>query len=303
MAVTQTVMPGAISAALAGVGLRNIARTHAVMAERMERKEALSTIYNVEPQHLDNLFIARETLHTVERMYRYGFLTSRVAPNPSLVATIMKVADTPGRMADFGVPTLVALNAPISPEMRMGIAHARYRYQELPEPDFLTNDQLYDPANEAYEKINRFRTLLQVANIDGVVGPALKDAEGFPDPVAYFRQKAKESLRIDTFLSNVHKRVPEVIAGFYVIGQYLAEFSSAEKQREGFTRLNADLEDLEALTCRIPAMGDSSQSIGDAFKAVRAQFPASRVPTPQQEVAATNDGAQSPAPVRPRRSP
>ncbi|MDA8154739.1 MAG: hypothetical protein M0003_18835, partial [Acidithiobacillus sp.] len=88
-----------------------------------------------------------------------------------------------------------------------------------------------------------------------------------------------------------------------VIGQYLAEFSSAEKQREGFTRLNADLEDLEALTCRIPAMGDRSQSIGDAFKAVRAQFPASRVPTPQQEVAATNDGAQSPAPVRPRRSP
>ena len=303
MAVTQTVMPGAISAALAGVGLRNIARTHAVMAERMERKEALSTIYNVEPQHLDNLFIARETLHTVERMYRYGFLTRMVAPSPTLAATIMSVADTPGRMADFGVPTLVALNAPISPEMRMGIAHARYRYQELPEPDFLTNDQLYDPANEAYEKINRFRTLLQVANIDGVVGPALKDAEGFPDPVAYFRQKAKESLRIDTFLSNVHKRVPEVIAGFYVIGHYLAEFSSAEKQREGFTRLNADLEDLEALTCRIPAMGDSSQSIGDAFKAVRAQFPALRVPTPHQEAAATNDGTQSPAPVRPRRSP
>ena len=303
MAVTQTVMPGAISAALAGVGLSNIARTHAVMAERMERKEALSTIYNVEPQHLDNLFIARETLHTVERMYRYGFLTRMVAPSPTLAATIMSVADTPGRMADFGVPTLVALNAPISPEMRMGIAHARYRYQELPAPDFLMNDQLYDPANEAYEKIKRFRTLLQVANIDGVVGPVLKDAEGFPDPVAYFRQKAKESLRIDTFLSNVHKRVPEVIAGFYVIGQYLAEFSSAEKQREGFTRLNADLEDLEALTCRIPAMGDSSQSIGDAFKAVRAQFPASRVPTPQHEAAATNDGAQSHAPVRPRRSP
>ena len=303
MAVTQTVMPGAISAALAGVGLSNIARTHAVMAERMERKEALSTIYNVEPQHLDNLFIARETLHTVERMYRYGFLTRMVAPSPTLAATIMSVADTPGRMADFGVPTLVALNAPISPEMRMGIAHARYRYQELPAPDFLMNDQLYDPANEAYEKINRFRTLLQVANIDGVVGPVLKDAEGFPDPVAYFRQKAKESLRIDMFLSNVHKQVPEVIAGIYVIGHYIAEFTLVEKQREGFTRLNTDLEELEASTCRIPAMGDSSQSIGDAFKAVRAQFPALRVPTPQQEAAATNDGAQNPAPIRPRRSP
>ena len=303
MAVTQTVKPGAISAALAGVGLRNIARTHAVMAERMERKEGLSTIYNVDPQHLDNLFIARETLHTVERMYRYGFLTRMVVPSPTLAATIMSVADTPGRMADFGVPTLVALNAPISPEMRLGIARARYRYQDLPAPDFLMNDQLYDPANDAYKKINRFRTLLQVANIDGVVGPVLKDAEGFPDPVAYFRQKAKESLRIDMFLSNVHKQVPEVIAGIYVIGHYIAEFTLVEKQREGFTRLNADLEELEASTCRIPAMGDSSQSIGDAFKAVRAQFPASRVPTPQQEVAATNEIAQSPAPVRPRRSP
>lgn len=303
MAVTQTVMPGVISAAFAGVGLRNIARTHAVLADGMERKEGLSTIYNVDAQHLDNLYIARETLHTVERMYRYEFLTSRVASSPTLAATILSVADTPGRMADFGVPTLVAINAPISPENRLGIARARYRYQELPGPDFLMNDHLYDPANQAYEKITRFRTLLQVAKIDGVVGPALKDAAGFPDPVAYFRLKAKESLRIDTFLSNVHKRVPEVIAGIYVIGHYLAEFTLVGKQQEGFTRLNADLKELEASTCRIPAMGDSSQSIGDVFKAVRAQFPASRVSVPQQEVAATNDDSKAPAPVRPRRSP
>ena len=304
MAEMQTVMPGVISAAFPRVGLRNIEWTHEVMAERMARKEAFSIVYNVDPQHLDNLYIARETLHTVERMRR-RHLTGKVATAPSLVAAITRfLVDAPGRMADFGVHTLVAMNAPISPENRLAIARARYRHLDLPHPDFLANDQLYDAANQAYEKINRLRTLLQVANIDGVIGPALKDAAGYPDPVAYFRRMAKESLRIDLFLSNVHKRVPEVIAGIYVIGQYLAESKDDEKQREGFTRLNADLEELEASTCRIPAMGDSSQSIGDVFKAVRAQFPASRVPTPQQEVAATNDGGKNPAPVRPpRRSP
>ncbi|MBN6740380.1 hypothetical protein JKG47_07515 [Acidithiobacillus sp. MC6.1] len=295
-------MPGAIHAAFAGMGLRNIAQTHAVMAERLERKQ-WHGILPANPQHIDNLLIARETTHTVERMYRYEFLSSRVSPPPSLVATIMEVADTPGRMADFGVPTLVALNAQISPENRLGIARERYRYQDLPQPDFLMNDKLYDPANQAYAKIKRFLALLQIANIDVVVGSVLKDAAGFPDPVAYFRQKAKESLRIDTFLANVHKQAPEVIAGIYVIGHYLAESSSVDKQREGFTRLDADLKELQASTCRIPAMGDSSQSIGEIFKSVRAQFPVSRVPTLQQEVAATNDDSKIPTPVRPRRSP